>query len=149
MENLMKRNILITFVLVISVNISVFSHTAVTVPDSFVGTWWMDISEAVGALDGLQFLAGVEIKKDGTWISSAKFVAYNQAGLSFLKESGYANGQSLIIESGFVTGATSVEIILTKLGEKTVHDRFTLDGNDILDSQRNRFTRDEPQVRKQ
>jgi len=148
-RTLMKRNVFFTILMVIFVNVAVFSQTAVNVPSNFTGTWWIDASNEKHALAGIQVVASIEIKRDGTWILRSKVIAYNQSGLQLLKENGVTNGQTKIAGSGYVTGATSVEILLTQIGETQVFDRFKIDGNDILDSQNKRWTKREPQVRRE
>lgn len=144
----MKRNVLFTILLILSVNVAVFSQTPVSVPDNFIGTWWFDATKETSFPDGVQLLVSIEIKKDGTWISSAKFNAFNKSGFSFLAETGLTNGQVVIAESGYVTAATSVEIVLTRIGETQAYDRIYHDDNGIRDSQRRLLVKDEPKLPK-
>jgi hypothetical protein len=143
----MKKCVIFTFLLVFLVYVALFSQTPVNIPANFIGTWWYDASKVTNVPDGIQSLLLMEIKRDGTWISSAKLKAYNQNGLNFLEKKGFTNGQIWIVDSGYVTGATSVEIVLTRVGENKVYDRFKIDGNDIVDIERRRLVKDEPQIR--
>jgi hypothetical protein len=156
-ENKMKRNVFLIAVLIVFANTAVFSQNPVKVPDNFVGTWWYDFSFSIFAEElnesGIQWLWSIEIKKDGTWIWSHKTTAYNQDGLQFLKEKGWTNPYSLIMNSGYVTAATSVGIIeLTKFGENTLFGSLLFDGDGIetsLSLLGVRYTKKEPPLPKQ
>ena len=147
----MKKNVFFIIVLILSANVAVFSQTAVSVPGNFIGTWWVDGSQEANTHEyGIQFLMSIEIKRDGTWIVGIKCISYNQIGDNFLIEAGFTDGQAMIRESGYVTGATPVQIALTRVGETQVWDRLTIDGNDLLDKDRRRYTKNEPQrIRRQ
>ena len=139
----MKKIALLFVVLVFITTVS-FSQTAVSVPNNFVGTWWIDISDQLDAPDGLQCLASAEFLRDGTWITRVKFVAYNLQGQAILAEMGFTNGYTIIAESGVVIAATSVEIALVRLGESQVYDRFKVDGNALVDMNGIKWTKEEP-----
>jgi hypothetical protein len=145
----MKKNVLFAIVFVFTVNVTIFSQKAVNVPSNFVGTWWVDVSQQANFPNGLQALLSIEIKRDGTWIERFEIIAYNQTGINFLTERGLTNGSTEIVSSGYVTGATSVEIVLTEVGEAKVFDRLKIDGNDIIDTDRIRWTKDKAKVRRQ
>jgi hypothetical protein len=101
--------------------------------------------------DGVQGLISCEIKRDGTLVMRLKFKAYNQNGLQLFKEKEWANPNVMIQASGYVTAATSVEIVLKRVvGEIWEFDRFFSDGKDIVaSSSKGRFTKNEPQAPKQ
>jgi hypothetical protein len=151
-ENLMKKKCFLTIVLIMAVNAAVFSQTPVSVPNNFVGTWWYDATfyfkAMFGAPDGTQWLWSYEIRKDGTWMRKSHFKAYNQMGLEFLTKEGYTNGQVNIESYGYVTAATSVEIVLTKHGETSVYERLSFFREDISESGRRLYTKNEPQLPK-
>jgi hypothetical protein len=145
----MKKKWFYTIILVVSVNVAIFSQTSVSVPANFVGTWWSDVSKEYDVPEGVQFLTSIEIKRDSTWILSTKLKAYNQKGLEFLTEIGFTNGQVSVLSSGYVTAATSAAIVITGIGEIRPFDRFLIDGDGIVDSERRRFTKNEPQIPRQ
>jgi hypothetical protein len=143
----MKKNVFLTIVLVVSVNTVVFSQAVVSVPDRFVGTWWIDMSEETDMPDGIQALAAIEIKKNGIWISSVKFVSYSQEGRKILAETGLPEDESIEIESGDITRVGPNEIVLSNTGQADEYDNLKIDGNDLIDIQKRRFVKVEPRKR--
>ena len=141
----MKKAVFV-FLWAIFANIAVFSQTAVPVPSNFIGTWWFDATQEYDTYNnGIQALLSLEVKGDGSWIFSIKFIAINQMGFNFLESREMTNGHTMIGASGYITGATSVEIVLTRTGENGVFDRFVIDGTAIADTGRRRWTKSEPE----
>jgi len=141
------KKITLLFVVLVIITTASFSQTTVNIPDNFIGTWWIDISDQVGIPPGygLQCLASAEFLKDATWITRVTFKAYNQNGHDLLAETGFADNLSMIAESGIIIAATSVEIALVRLGESQVYDRFKVDGNSLIDMNGIKWTKEEPQ----
>jgi hypothetical protein len=137
--------------MIMSANAVVFSQTAVTVPDNFIGTWWADVSKETDVPEGLQLLTLIEIKRDGTWVMSAKLTAYKQNTIQAFTANGFTNPYVQIAASGYITAANSVEMVMARLGETREFDRILFDGNGIvIASMRNvHFTKNEPPVPEQ
>jgi len=143
----MKKITFLFLLFIILITVLSFAQTSVRVPNNFIGTWWIDLTDILDTPLGIQTLMSYDIKNDSTWIITVILTAFNQQGRNLFSEHGMGNEQVMVDGSGIITSATSNEIILTLPNSNLVYNKFRIDGNDLIDMNEWRWTRTRPAPR--